>query len=150
MGVPRKKERQYSKEIIEYATKDLETKEKEVYMTIFSDISTRHGIESAEDSMLLHRVVMSFMRTIKLDQFLEQYPLMLEYDQQDGSKRYKANEAAYLLNSIEMSMRATMKELSLTRKETVKKKIMEGSQDFAKWLNAKEVVIDGDTKPDTK
>jgi len=132
--------RQFSKQIQEYANHGLNDMEQRVYREIFSVIAEEQNIESAHDKMLLHNMVMNFIRGGRLQMFLQQHPEVLTWEDQSGQTRYKVNEASYLLNAVQSQFRQDMKELLLTRKEAIKKRVFEGNQDFARWINTKEVV----------
>ena len=144
---PRKgrwKRKEYSKEIIEYANKDIAEKEKEVYMNLYEDITEYNNLDRPEDLMMLDNALFDYLRIKRLQKILLEEGDIVSFKLKSGKVIRKAHEASFLLNAVETQFRNTMKELLLTRKEIVKKKIGMDSQDFASFLSGEVIEVDDD------
>ncbi len=125
----------YSKQIIDYANQSLKEDEKQIYETLFNEMSEKHKLESAEDLMLLDNLVFDFLRIKRIQGIIMKEGDVTKFKLRNGQTVTKASEASYLLNAIESQFRNTMKELMMTRKEVAKANIGLGSTDFATFLS---------------
>ena len=128
------KEKVYTKELIEYTNKGIQEHEKALYHSFFNSIREEHNIHKPNDLMMLDMACYDYVRIKRMHMFIKQKGDMQEYTTKTGRVIYKANEASYLLNSIQSQFRQNMKELLLTRKEQVKKSLGTDGKDFANWM----------------
>ncbi len=125
----------YSKQLVEYANQTLREDEKGIYHAMFDSIKESHKIEEPEDLMLLDTAVYDFIRIKRIQGIIMKEGDVVHYKGRSGELITKANEASYLLNSIEVQFRNNMKELMLTRKEITKKNIGMGVKDFTSFMS---------------
>lgn len=148
---PKRKERVYSKELMETVNKtDLKEEEKNAYNLMFNKIIEDTGLYKPADLMMLDVLCFDYIRIRRIQKMIatggDTFKVTTKYGSYD-----KVREVSYLLNAINSSFRTSMKELMLSRKERTKKEIGKDSKDFANWLadNAIEVeVSDSGTSED--
>jgi len=127
--------RVYNKDMILYSNQDMSTSEQNIYQSLFDEITIKNKLEKAEDLMMLDNALFDYLRIKRLQRMILKEGDFIVYKLRSGRVVKKAHEASYLLTAIETQFRNTMKELLLTRKEVVKKKIGMDSKDFASFLS---------------
>lgn len=133
-------EKVYSKQLVEYANQNLREDEKNIYQVIFNELVETHKFERVEELMLLDTMVYDFIRIKRIQGLLMKEGDVTKIILRSGQIITKAHEASYLLNAVETQFRNTMRELMMTPKEIVKKKIGLGTKDFASFLSEAKVI----------
>lgn len=139
-GKDKRYKKKYSQQLIEYANQNLSEPEKRVYDTLMQELIVNHGIDSAEDMMLLDLVCFDFLRIKRLQSYVKDTGDIQTITTRKGEQFSKVNEASYLINAVQSQFRQNMKELQLTRKERIKRNIVRGDFDITKMIEEGKVV----------
>ena len=121
--VGRWKDKEYSKQIMEYVNQSLRSDEKTVYDVLFKELAEKFNIVEVNEIMLLDLAVNDYIRVKRLHHKLKDTTDIIEIKTRTGQTVPKAHEAGYLLNSVETQFRQNMKELMLTPKSRIQKTI---------------------------
>lgn len=134
------KTRVYSQQILKMVKEGLSLEEQELFSMLFEGIQQSHKLHMTEDLMLLDLAVMDYVRIKRLEKMMERVGETYELTLRSGQTVTKVHEVAYLANALKQQVRATLRDLQLTRKEKTKKQLGLGQQDFANFMS--EDVID--------
>ena len=142
-----KRQRHYSTALVGYTNKALQESEKGFYNEIFNTLMDENDLYKLKDLMLLDLVCFDFIRIKRLQELLKKEGDTYTLQFKSGIVR-KANEAAYLLNSVQVQLRNNMRELGITRKEEFKSKLGVDAEDFSTFLSKTSKVVDVNEKTD--
>lgn len=143
------KDKVYSKQLMAYTEQALGDDEKNVYTAFFDELVDTHKITSASDIMMLDLVVFDFIRIKRLQKVIKEEGDVVHFTLKNGKTLTKANEASYLMNSIETQLRNNMRELMMTRKEVTKKQLGMEAKDFASWAS-EAIVVDAEVQSESR
>ena len=139
--------RDYNAQLMEYTNHTLTDPEKGIYDTFFNTIKERNNIIEPQELMMLDIAVHHFIRIKRLQILINKEGESYFVVMSKGVKARKVADHAYLLNAIETQFRNYMKEMSLSRKENIRRQVGKAAQDFTKFLSeAKTVELEEDTE----
>jgi len=147
-GKDKRYKKKYTLQIIEYANQALCETERSMYDVIMNELVSVNKLVEVQDLMLADLVSFDYIRAKRLQVYIKDTGDMISIVTRSGQTVEKVNEASYLLNAVQGQLRQNLKELTLTRKEQVKKRIEGGHFDFAKMMSKEKIidVEDEDTK----
>jgi len=125
----------YEKQLIEYVNQVVRPDEQRIYKELFSVVVKENNLTKPQDLLMLDIAIYDFLRIKRVQSVLMKEGDVKIITSKSGIKFTKANEAGYLLNSIETQFRNMLKELGLTNKERVKQKLGVDAKDFASFMS---------------
>ena len=142
-------DRVYSKQLVEYIDQSLKPEEKGVYKSLFDALTDQFKIRDANDVMMLDVALFDFIRIKRIQNVIIRDGDFYNIRLRNGQTIKKSTDASFLLNAVESQFRQNMKELMLTRKELMKKKLGVDAKDFSTFMSeAVDITPEDETEDD--
>lgn len=132
--VRRWRPKEYRNELIEYTNQALSPTDKKLYDFLFESLKEQNELKEPHELMLLDMAVHEFLRVKRLHRLIGMVGDTVVVRSAAGNEYVKVTEPSYLINAVQSQFRSTMRELLLTRKESLKTKLGAKATDFSSFF----------------
>lgn len=127
--------KKYAKQLIEYVNQVIRPDEQHLYKELVKAILEENDLDKPQDLMMLDVSIYDFLRIKRIQSVLMEQGDVKIVKSKAGNEYTNINKAGYLLNAVENQLRQNLKELALSRKERMKKKLGVDRKDFASFMS---------------